>query len=107
MYYPEEVSNFKVKLVYKGRSCGRFKFNREYRGVYVYGVERGYKASSLDYILLSNGYRLLPYEEKKYFKWVNGVNSILMIMYGRVAKYNLRDLVYSKNPFLALIEPRN
>lgn len=103
---PLEISNFKLKLLYKGRSNNRFTFNGTYEGTYVYGEERGFKSESLDYLLLPNGYRILPYEQRKFFQWAPGQGSkLLNIMYGRSSyKELMKDLVYNVNPFLALIE---
>lgn len=104
MWYPEEISQFKVKLRYFGRSTQRFTFNQVYEGTYVYGEERGYKATSLDYILLPDGYRLLPWEQKRYFKWIDSINVVLKIMYGRNYGNLIADLVYTNNPFLKMIK---
>jgi|ERR1700677_402205 len=101
MYYPAEISNFKVKVKYLGRSTKRFTFNEVYEGIYVYGVERGYKAASLDYLVLPDGYRLLPWEQKCYFKQIDPVSIVLKIIYGRNSFWT--NLVYKDNPFLMTI----
>lgn len=106
MYYPSEISRFKIKLIYLGRSTNRFVHGQTYEGTYVFGEERGWKAHSLDYLVLSDGYRILPYEEKRFFKWAEGQSAkLLNIMYGRgSARGCLQSLVYSKNPFLELVK---
>jgi hypothetical protein len=105
MYFPAEISNFKVKLRYIGRSTKRFTFSAVYEGTYAYGEERGYMASSLDYIILPDGYRILPWEQKRYFQWLDPMNIALKIMYGRSSIANsMRNLVYNENLFLKMIK---
>lgn len=105
MYYKTEISYIKIKLLYIGRSNSRFTYNKEYNATYVYGTERGYKSKSLDYLLLNDGYRILPFEERRYFRWSKGqFNKLIFIVYGRPSV--IKDLIYSKNPFLSLI-PKN
>lgn len=107
MRYPGEVSKFKVKVIYIGRSTKRFVFNEIYEGTYVFGEERGWKSSSCDYLLLPDGYKITPYEEKRFFRWADGqTHKLLNIMYGRTSTRKLmQNLVYSKNPFLAMVKP--
>lgn len=109
MKYPQERSEIRVKLKYTGRSTPIFQMGKDYEAIYIYGEERGYKASSLDYLELSNGYRICPYEQKHFWKWSdNQAHLVLKIMYGRSSMLDLmKDLVYSNNPFLKLIPKDN
>lgn len=106
MRYPAEISNIKFKVRYKGRSTKRFTFNEEYEVTYAYGEQRGWKASSLDYLILSDGYRILPWEEKHYWEWVGSKFSVILnIMYGRsITANSMKNLVYAENPFLKMIK---
>ena len=105
MYYPAEISKINVKVKYVGRSTARFEYGKEYDTLYVYGVERGWKASSLDYLLMEDGYRILPWEEKRYWEHCRGSIAILLkIYYGRQSNTAMvHNLVYAENPLLKVI----
>ena len=106
MKYPLEISNITFNIVYRGRSTSRFQFGKQYRVTYVYGEQRGCKSNSLDYHLLDSGYRVLPYEYKKYWRY-EGIEAVLVlrILYGRQSTtFPLKDLVYKRNPFLTLLK---
>lgn len=104
MKYPAEVSDIKFKVKYIGRSTNKFTYNQDYEVTYVYGVERGYKSTSLDYLVMSDGYRILPYEERRFWKYATIFSVVLKILYGRQSHRELmQSLVYEDNPFLKMM----
>lgn len=103
MKLPEKISDIKFLVQYIGRTTPRFNHGQTYPIIYVYGPERGYKSSSLDYLLMEDGYRICPYEKRKFWKYYNvGPALGLRILYGR--NYYIKDLLYAKNPFLAMLK---
>jgi len=94
----------KLTLVYRGRSTSKFVFGGLYRAEVVLAKARGSKSEPLDVMKLSDGYRITPYEFRKFWKHVN-VSQLLNFHFFSIYCRDMKifeDLLYAENPFLAL-----
>lgn len=98
----------KFEVKYIGRSSIQFTRNQLYQVELIYGSYRkGSKSDPLVIYKLSNGYRITPFEFKHFWKYkdtMTGMRAIMEEVYNSPAStFSMADLVYSSNPFLALV----
>lgn len=96
----------KVKLVYTGRS-GRFKRGKTYNTT-CSSVGRGGSRSPSTWVFTLNKvfkkYRISPYEFKKYWKYLDPSQPMILLLREVYCDSYFKDLIYAENPFLAMIK---